>query len=74
MNKITVPRKYEKTLNQLIMFMYKGGKITHEDWCEDEWITIKNGEFITESGGNFIVSPWMIRDDRFSIYEELTHE
>lgn len=71
MNKITVPKKYERTLDNLLMFMYKGGKITHEDWCEDEWVTIKDGEFITESDGEFVVSPWMIRDNRFAIYEEI---
>lgn len=70
MNKMTVPKKYEKTLNQLIMFMYKSGKITHEDWSDDEWITIKDGEFVNESNSIFTISPWMIQDCGFKKMEE----
>lgn len=69
--KVTVPIKYNKSIDKLLTFMYSGGKISHEDWAEGEWISIKNGEFITESGNEFTISPWMICNNKFGKYEEL---
>jgi hypothetical protein len=64
-------KKYNKSLDELLLFMYNGGKVIHEDWSEGEWITIKDGEFMTETGKEFTLSPWMIESLNFGIYEDL---
>ena len=62
---------FNKTLEELIIPMYNGVKVTHEDWSEGEYIQICEGEFITESKTQFIISPWMIHDNNFGILEDL---
>ena len=62
---------FDKTLDELILPMYNGARVTHEDWLEDEYIQIYNGEFITENKTQFVISPWMMCDDRFGILEDL---
>lgn len=58
-----------KSIEGFIPYMTRGGKITHEDWCEGEYITIKNGYFVNENGDDFIISPNLLAE-QFNIYEE----
>jgi hypothetical protein len=62
--------KYNKKLDELLISMYHGKRVTHEDWLYYEYITIGNGEFVDEEGELFVISPWMIHDMRFGIMEE----
>lgn len=53
-------------LEDLVKHMYDGGLVTHSDWSETDYITIKNGEFVDEFGGEFVISPWMLNDLGFN--------
>ena len=48
--------------------MVNGGKVRLDYWDEDEYITIKNGEFIDNWGQEFVMSPFMF-EERFIIVE-----
>lgn len=56
-------KKY--SLEELIEFMYRDGKVTHVDWNDSDYITIKHGEFVDENGNSFCLSPWMLHDLEF---------
>lgn len=58
-----------KSIEELVPYMTRGGKITHEEWGEGEYITIKNGYFVDENGDDFVISPNLLVD-QFNIYEE----
>ena len=57
------------SFEDLIDHMTFGGKMTHEDWCEDEWVSIEQGQFVTETGELFTVSPWMFSCLEFKKFE-----
>ena len=61
--------KYNKSIEELVPYMTKGGKIAHEEWCDDEYITIKNGYFVDENGDDFVISPNLLVD-QFAEYGE----
>lgn len=55
-------------INQAVRHMVNGGKVRLDYWDEDEYITIKNGEFIDNWGQEFVMSPFMF-EERFIIVE-----
>lgn len=50
----------------LLNFMRNGGRIQHEEWCETEYLTIKDGELVDEDGELFTISPWLIDNNGWS--------
>jgi hypothetical protein len=62
--------QYDKTLDELLIPLYNGAKVTHIDWPEGEYIQIWYGEFVDENKQQFSVSPYMLRDTFFALLEE----
>jgi hypothetical protein len=55
-------------INQAVYHMVNGGKVRLDYWDEDEYITIKNGEFVDNWGEQFVISPFMF-EERFIVVE-----
>jgi hypothetical protein len=53
-------------INQAVQHMVDGGKVRLDYWEEDEYITIKNGEFIDNWEQEFVMSPFMF-EERFIV-------
>ena len=45
-------------INQAVQHMKDGGKVRPELWEDDEYITIKNGDFISSWGEQFVLTPF----------------
>lgn len=51
----------------LIHQMKVGQKVSHGDFLDGEYITIKDGYFVDENGKDFSIAPWFFYDYNFYI-------
>ncbi|MBF31819.1 MAG: hypothetical protein Unbinned1322contig1000_11 [Prokaryotic dsDNA virus sp.] len=57
-------------LVDLLMHCHEGGKVTHYEWPDGEYIEVIDGYFKDEKGENFTLAPWLLDDSNFMKYEE----
>lgn len=53
------------SLIELMPHALDGGRISHYEWPEGEYIVIKDGYWLDEKGLIFTIAPWMITDTDF---------
>lgn len=57
-------------LQELMDEMKMGGKVSHIEFEDGEFITIKNEMFVNQSDKEMKIKPWMLEDEDFFLLEE----